>query len=79
MNTNFLSELISRIAKANPRFFKIIQVIAIGVAGASVAMKYVADHLPWYLSWLQSDSALISSIVATIMAQLPNKNPNAGK
>ena len=78
MTNNFFVEIIQRIAKDNPRFFKIIQYIAMSLAGACTALKFVdpTTHLPWFLFWIQSNTTLVASLVTVVMAQLPNKSVN---
>jgi len=78
MGTNFFTEFVTRLAKENPKFFKIIQWVALGVGSLAAALKYINGGvtLPWYLEWLKANSVLVGSVVTIIMAQLPNLSPN---
>jgi hypothetical protein len=76
-NNNFLSELITRLGKSNPKFFDYIQIGALGLGALSAAFKFIPDtNLPPWLAWIKSTTVLISSGVAAIIAQLPNKDVN---
>lgn len=79
MTNPFLIDLIKRIAKDNPRFFKIIQLVAVGVGAVSAAFSFIdKTHtaLPPWLCWLEHSEVWVSSIVAAILAQLPNSTVN---
>lgn len=79
MNTNFFAELIARLGKSNPKFFDYIQIAALGLGALSAGFKFLDDHngvLPEWLSWIKSWSVLVSSGVAFVLAQLPNKDVN---
>lgn len=73
----FLKEFFSRLRTENPIFFKIIQKIAIIIGGFTSAIEILKESslpLPYWLSALGSLNAAIISIVAIIVAQLPNKS-----
>lgn len=79
MNTNFFSELIVRLGKSNPKFFDYIQIAALVLGALSAAFNYIDSHdaaLPSWLNWIKSSTVLVSSIVAAVIAQLPNKDVN---
>lgn len=80
MKTNFLSDLISRIGKNNPIFFKIVQGVAVGVGAVSAGFSYfdkTQTALPAWLQWLEHSEVWVSSLVTTVVAQLPNAGANA--
>lgn len=77
MNNNFLSELIARLGKSNPKFFDYIQIVALGIGAISAGLNFIPDmNLPPWLAWIKSTTVLISSGIAAIVAQLPNKDVN---
>ena len=75
---NFLTELIIRLFSDNPKFFKVIQAISLGVGGLSAVIMYVKSNaiaeVPAWLGTLDSVSVVIGSVVATVIAQLPVPN-----
>lgn len=82
MNQKFFAQLIVRLGKTNPKFFKIIQFIAIGLGAVSAGIGYIdttGAALPSWFSWLGNHEVWISSLVAAILAQLPNKDVNDSK
>jgi hypothetical protein len=77
MNNNFFIELIVRLFTKNPKFFKVIQFIALFLAALSAGLQYGVDNhvpLPSSISWLQNSVVWISSIVAAVIAQFPNQD-----
>lgn len=76
---NFLLELLVRLSTKNPKFFRILQVIALILGALSAALVYLVDQsqvaLPGFITWLQDSTVWVSSLVALILAQLPNPNP----
>lgn len=79
MNQNFFAQLIVRLGKANPQFFKIIQFGAVGLGTLSVAFAYIntaQTTLPCWLAWIGHHEVWITSFVAAVMAQLPNATAN---
>jgi len=79
MNNNFFAEFIARLGKSNPKFFDYIQIAALGFGALSAAFKFIDEHntvLPDWLQWIKSTTVLITSGVAMIIAQLPNKDVN---
>jgi tetrahydromethanopterin S-methyltransferase subunit C len=79
MNTkNFFAELISRLFSKNPSFFKYIQLAAIVLGIVSKVLDAIKDSgvtLPEWIAPLSSVIVQVSSVVAVIIAQLPNPNP----
>jgi hypothetical protein len=77
MNENFLVELGKRLVTKNPQFFDKIQVISTITGIISGIMMYLQDSTLPIPSWLLAFgnvNVLISSIVAAILAQLPNES-----
>lgn len=77
MNENFLVELGKRLVTKNPQFFDKIQVISTITGIISGIMMYLQDSTLPIPSWLLafgSVNVLVSSIVAAILAQLPNES-----
>lgn len=74
---NFLLELLKRLTTNNPKFFKIIQVIALVIGAASAALIYLEGkiELPSWTSHLANVEVIVNSIVAVILSQLPNQDP----
>ena len=75
----FLANLLVRLAKDNPKDFKYIQIAAVILGAISAAFTYIDGLkvvLPSGLSFIESRTVWISSIVAIVIAQLPNKSPN---
>lgn len=82
MNQNFFTELISRLGQKNPKFFDIIQVVALALGAVSAGFHYLDTSgtvLPSWLHWLESSTVWITSAVAAVVAQLPNQNLNQPK
>lgn len=79
MNTRFLAEVITRLGKSNPKFFDYIQVVALGLGAVAAAFNFIDQHgtiLPSWLTWIKSTTVIVSSVVAAVIAQLPNKDVN---
>jgi hypothetical protein len=81
MNDNplvkFLAELITRLFSGKPKFFAVIQWVSLIVGGLSGVIMYLqttATKMPAWLSSVGNVVVLISSVVALIIAQLPNKS-----
>lgn len=80
IKNNFFLEVITRLGKSNPKFFDYIQIVALGVGALSAAFNFLPDTaLPPWLAWIKSTTVLVSSGVAAIVAQLPNKDVNEPK
>jgi hypothetical protein len=76
---NFLIELSVRFFKDKPQFFVIIQSIALGLGAVSAGFAFVdSSHtvLPAWLMWLEKHEVWLCSLIAAIIAQLPNKDIN---
>ena len=75
-SNNFFIDLIVRLLSKNPKFFKWIQIGAIVLAAISGALNALpSDSVPPFLVWLKSSVVWVSSVVAIIIAQLPNQTP----
>jgi Na+/glutamate symporter len=76
MNQNFLVEIISRLMTKNPRFFKKLQVASVVLGGLSAVVMYLKSSgmypVPAWLEVLDSMTVLVASVIATVIAQLPN-------
>ena len=71
----FLAEFVSRLFHKNPKFFKVVQVISLVVGGAAAVVMYLQSNgvvLPKLFEIVGHVNVVVSSIVATILAQLPN-------
>lgn len=74
-SNNFFIDLIVRFLSKNPKFFRYIQIASIVLIAVSAALNTLpTDSVPPVLSWLKSNVVWVSGIVATIIAQLPNKD-----
>jgi hypothetical protein len=73
---NFIAELLVRLFKGKPKFFHYVQVAAIVIGALAASLDYLKGqdvNIP-YLSVIGNSVVYISSIVAAIIAQLPNKD-----
>lgn len=71
----FISDLIRRLFSKKPQFFNIIQKLSIITGGLSATFLYIESlqiELPSYLKIIGSVNVLVGSVIATLMAQLPN-------
>jgi uncharacterized protein involved in cysteine biosynthesis len=84
MSDNFFIQFIQRLFKKNPKFFQYITflagVLAVLSGTIQLAIHQFETNVPGWLSWLDSKTLLVSSIVAWVIARLPNpdkeNNPN---
>lgn len=67
-------ELMKRLTTSNPKFFKVIQVIALVLGTASAALMYLDGkvELPAWTSHIASIEVIINSAIAAVVSQLPN-------
>lgn len=76
---SFLVELIQRLFKKNPAFFKKIQ-LAAGVVAVIAFMPdllgYLEIGVPNWLHFLESKAVKIGSLITIVMAQIPNEDIN---
>lgn len=72
----FLADFATRLFSAKPKFFETIQWIAFIVGGLSSGIMYfeTVTTLPSWVSSLGSVNVVIGSVIALILAQLPNKD-----
>jgi hypothetical protein len=71
----FLAELATRLFSKNPNFFDIVQMIALVVGGVSGLVQYLQStgvELPKLFEVVGNINVVVSSVVALILAQLPN-------
>jgi hypothetical protein len=71
----FLAELATRLFSKNPKFFDIVQMIALVVGGVSGLVQYLQStgvELPKLFEVVGNINVVVSSVVALILAQLPN-------
>lgn len=71
----FCLELFQRMLTQNPKFFKVIQVIALLVGSLSAVVVYLSDKitLPDWTSAFNDVNLVVNAVLAMVMAQLPNK------
>lgn len=72
---DFVGELVGRLFSANPKFFKIVQLIAgiFAALGGLVATGIIPAGT--FLSGLNSGLAYAIELTTAILSQLPNPNP----
>ncbi len=71
----FLAELATRLFSKNPKFFDYVQMIALVVGGLSGLVQYLQStgvELPKLFDIVGNVNVVVSSVVAMILAQLPN-------
>jgi hypothetical protein len=74
---NFLAEFITRLFSEKPKFFQTLQMIAFAAGGLSTTIIYLQSTygtLPSWVSLIGNINVVVASVVALIMAQLPNKS-----
>jgi hypothetical protein len=74
----FISELILRTFSSKPKFFVTIQWISIVTGGVSAVLSYLETtslQLPEWVSTLSNANVMVASVVALIIAQFTNKDP----
>lgn len=68
--------MISRLMTKNPSFFRKVQVASVVLGALSAVVMYLKSSglypVPAWLEVLDSATVLVGSVVATVMAQLPN-------
>ncbi len=75
---DFVAELAVRLFSSKPKFFAIVQWISTILGSAAAVLMYLHTEgvaLPVWTSKISEVSVIVGSIVALVMAQLPNKNP----
>jgi hypothetical protein len=72
----FLADFATRLFSAKPKFFVTLQWVAFIVGGISAGIMYfgTVTTLPSWVNSLGSVNVVIGSVVALILAQLPNKD-----
>lgn len=68
-------ELVSRLFKANPTFFKYVQLVAVVVACISFfpdLLSYLSIPSPHWLVAIDTVAVKVGALVAAFVAQLPN-------
>lgn len=71
----FLAELVTRLFSKNPKFFDKVQLISLlvaGLSGLTIYLKSVGVELPGLFKVLENVNVAVTSVVAIILAQLPN-------
>lgn len=74
LSSNFFIQFAQRFMSSTPKFFKLIQLVAIVVAGISTILADVVQGgftLPTWLSWLQSNITVVSGWLTALLTQLP--------
>jgi hypothetical protein len=75
---DFIAELAIRLFSSKPKFFAVIQWISTILGTAAAALMYLHTEgvaLPEWTSKISEVNVIVGSVVALIVAQLPNKNP----
>lgn len=74
MKQTFISELIARVKKQNPKFFKKLQIGAFIVGGIAAGVGYVVGHGAVIPDWVVSVSQEVAKACGLIipLAQIPN-------
>jgi hypothetical protein len=73
----FFLDLVNRFLTNNPKFFKVIQVISVVIAavtGLPLFIEQIGVVLPETITVLSNKIIAIASVVAALIAQLPNKD-----
>ena len=72
--TNFLMELMTRLTTNNPKFFKVVQTIALVIGASSAVLMYLDGkvELPSWTIHIANIEVIINSVVAAVISQLPN-------
>jgi hypothetical protein len=71
----FLAELATRLFSKNPKFFDHVQLISLFVGGLSGLVHYLQTlgiEMPKLFAVLDNATVMITSVIAIILAQLPN-------
>ncbi len=73
----FLAELVTRLFSKNPKFFSTLQLISLVVGGLSGLVYYLQSlgvNMPEFFKILGNINVMVGSVVAIIVAQLPNQS-----
>lgn len=73
--SKFVAELVSRLFSKNPKFFDYIQIASVVLGSLSAVVAYLQStgvDLPGVFTAFGNVNVLVSSVIATILAQLPN-------
>lgn len=76
--TKFFAELALRFFSKKPKFFVIIQVLSVVTGVVSAVISYLQDtavQLPVWVASVGNVNVIIASIVALIIAQFTNSDP----
>jgi hypothetical protein len=74
----FISELVLRTFSSKPKFFVTIQWLSIVTGGVSAIISYLQTtsvQLPEWVATVGNANVMVGSVVALILAQLTNKDP----
>jgi uncharacterized membrane protein YvlD (DUF360 family) len=80
--TLFISELVLRLFSQKPKFFVIIQWVSILTGAVSALISYLGTTtltLPSWVATVGNINVMIASIVAIIVSQLTNKDPQVAE
>ena len=75
--TNFIIELFARLASDNPKFFKVLQVLAVVVMVVTELpdfLQLLSIDVPSWLSAVENKAVTWGALIAAVLAQLPNKD-----
>lgn len=74
----FIADFSVRLFSKKPKFFVIIQWIAAVIGSAAAVLVYLHDSnivLPEWTNKISEVNVIVGSVVAMIVAQLPNEDP----
>lgn len=74
----FLTELLGRLISKNPKFFKIIQLLAgllAAIAFLPELFVFLEIPAPAFLAVVATKSVKIGALITIVLAQLPNADP----
>jgi len=74
----FISELVLRTFSTKPKFFVTIQWLSIVTGGVSAIISYLQTtsvQLPEWVGTVGNANVMVASVVALILSQLTNKDP----
>lgn len=79
---NFIIELFGRLASDNPKFFKVLQVLAVVVVVVTELpdfLQLLSIDVPSWLAALENKAVTWGAVLTAVLAQLPNKDNGSVK
>jgi hypothetical protein len=80
--TAFIAEFVLRTFSTKPKFFVTIQVISLVTGGLAALITYLQGtsvELPAWVATIGNANVMIGSVVALVLAQLTNKDPEVAE